>query len=378
MLTANLAGRGYCEIAWRDGVITAVRRLRAEDAAEPYGSAGFIDIQVNGVAGVDFGDPALTAEAAISTLPALWKSGVTTFCPTVITGSPEGMRRSLLALEEARRRSPDFAECAPCYHLEGPYLSKGPSHGAHNPEFMRDPDWSEFEALQRAAGGRIGIVTMAPELPGAVEFIRRAAAAGVVAALGHTDAQPEQIGRALEAGAVLSTHLGNGCPEYIHRRRSPVWAQLAAEGLSASLICDGFHVTPEFTRVVSGMKGRAGCVLITDSIHVSGMAPGRYELGGMPVELEADGKVAALGNPGALAGSTLRMNRAIAGFQRMAGVGLDAALDAATLNPARLLARWPVCAAPVPGQPANLALFRPGAGELTVLAAYVRGINKIA
>ena len=376
MIAANIAGRGFCEIVCREGAIAAVRRLREEDPNEPYCSAGFIDLQVNGIAGVDFGGPELTAEAAIAVLPALWKSGVTTFCPTVITNTPEGLRRSFAVLEEARRRSPEFAAAAVCYHLEGPYLSPGPSHGAHNPELMRDPSWSEFAGLQEAAGGRIGIVTVAPERPGAIEFIRRAAEAGVLVAIGHTDGQAEDIRCAVEAGAVLSTHLGNGCPEFIHRHRAPLWAQLA-EGLSASLICDGFHLTPEFVRVAWGMKGRSGCILITDSIHAAGLAPGRYRLGGLAVELEADGRVISLESPGALAGSTLRMNRAVARFRSTAGIPLDAALAAATINPARLLARWQTGGELAPGRPANLTIFRPGAEELTVLAVYLRGINKL-
>jgi N-acetylglucosamine-6-phosphate deacetylase len=238
---------------------------------------------------------------------------------------------------------------------------------------MHPPDSGEFARLQQAAGGRIGIVTIAPELPGAPEFIERWSAAGVVFAIGHTDGDARDIERAASAGARLSTHLGNGCPELIHRHGSPIWAQLASEQLSASLICDGFHLTPEFVRVAYGMKGRARCILITDSIHVSGLAPGAYELAGMPVELQPSGKVAALRNPGSLAGSTLRMNQAVARFQRMARTGLDTALDAATVNPATLLSRWPVGAGLTAGQPANVVLFRPSSDELIVLATYLNG-----
>jgi len=377
VIAANIAGQGFCEIEWREGVITSVWRLREEDSDEPYCSAGFTDLQVNGIGGVDFGAPDLTPEAAVRTLRPLWESGVTAFCPTVITNTPDGLRRSFQVLGEARRLSPEFAECAVCYHLEGPFLSPGPSHGAHNPELMRDPSWSEFAALQAAAGGRIGIVTLAPELPGAIDFIRSATAAGVVVAIGHTDGEAKDVEQAVEAGCLLSTHLGNGCPEYIHRHRSPIWAQLAARGLSASLICDGFHLTPEFVRAVHGLKGRERCILITDSIHVSGLPPGGYRLGGMSVELHADGKVSSVGNAGVLAGSTLRMNRAIARFREMAGIGLDEALEAATANPARLLSRGQVCGAPAPGRPANLVLFRPGPDEMTVLEVYVRGISRI-
>jgi N-acetylglucosamine-6-phosphate deacetylase len=238
---------------------------------------------------------------------------------------------------------------------------------------MHPPDSDEFAEWQEAAGGRIGIVTVAPELPGACEFIECCSRAGVVCAIGHTDGDAADIHRAAAAGARLSTHLGNGCPERIHRHRAPLWAQLASETLSASLICDGFHLTPEFLRVAYGMKGRARSILITDSIHVSGLPPGAYGLAGMPVELQPSGKVVSLANAGALAGSTLRMNQAIARFTEMAGVPLDVALDAATVNPARLLSRWPVCAGLAAGQAANLVLFRPSPGELTILETYLQG-----
>lgn len=376
-LEANIAGRGFCRVEWQGGRIEAVTPLREEIAGAPFCSAGFVDLQVNGVAGVDFGDPALTPETAISTLRPLWRTGVTTFCPTVITAPLEALRRSFAVLEQARRISGEFAASAACYHLEGPYLSPGPAHGAHDPAVMRNPDWDEFCSLQDAAGGNIGIVTLAPELPGAIEFIERAARAGVLVAIGHTDGGAGDIERACHAGARLSTHLGNGCPEYIHRHRSPIWAQLAAGVLKASLICDGFHLTPEFVSVVARLKGPWGCVLVTDSIHVAGMLPGRYELGGMPVELDEAGKVTAVQNPGALAGSTLRMNRAIPRFQREAGVDLHAALLAATHNPAQLLGRPGVARGLEYGEPANIVIFRPGTDELVVDALYLDGIVPI-
>jgi len=373
VIEANIAGLGYCEIGWHDGRLAEVRRLRDEDAAEPYCSAGFIDLQINGITGVDFGASSVTAQEAVGVLEPLWTGGVTTFCPTVITNTRESLCRSFRVLEEARRLSAEFAACAPCYHLEGPYLSAGDSRGAHNPAWMRDPCDEEFAALQEAAGGRIGIVTIAPERLGACAFIEKWSRSGVVFAIGHTDADAADIHRAIAAGARLSTHLGNGCPERIHRHRSPVWAQLAADELSASLICDGFHLSPEFTRVAYGLKGRERTILITDAIHVTGLAPGIFELGGLPVELQASGRVAALRNAGSLAGSTLRLNRAVPRFRETVGISLEAALQAVTAAPARLLFRWPPGGRLVCGQPANLTVFRPREDELEILATYLEG-----
>ncbi|HXS96274.1 MAG TPA: amidohydrolase family protein [Candidatus Limnocylindrales bacterium] len=373
MIRANIAGQGFCEVEWRDGIITRVAKLSAEDASAPYCSPGFIDLQVNGYAGVDFTSTALTPEAVLSVLPPIRATGVTALCPTLITAPVDTLKRSFRTLETARRISPDFAASVPCYHLEGPYLSSGPSHGAHNPDLMHPPDWDEFAALQEAAGGRIGIVTMAPELPGAPGFIARATESGVVVAIGHTDAAPGDIDRAVEAGARLSTHLGNGCPEYIHRHRSPIWSQLADHRLSASLICDGFHLSREFLAVAARLKGPGKCILVTDDIHVTGLPPGTYELGGLPVQLEADGRVSSAANPGALAGSTLRMNRAIARFQQATESPLEAALHAATRNPAVFLGLAGMLRA---GEAADITVFRAQPDELRIEGVYLAGIQR--
>ena len=231
---ANIPEKGLSRIEIERGRIASVESLGPPDGDKAHITPGLIDIQLNGFAGIDFCDRDLDPAKAPDILPALWKTGVTTFCPTVITNSQEGLLKCFRALEKARRIDPRFAQCAPCYHLEGPYISPGGSRGAHNPKLMRPPDWDEFLELQQAAGGKIGIITVAPELPGALDFIRRAREAGVVVAIGHTDATPEQIHQGAEAGAQLNTHLGNGCPQMIDRHRTPLWAQLAIEGLAAS------------------------------------------------------------------------------------------------------------------------------------------------
>ena len=328
-IQGNIAGQGLAQIDVEGGRISAVRRLGLADAARPYVSPGFVDIQVNGYAGVNFSDAALDAAQAVRVLPALWKTGVTSFCPTLITNSLDQLARNFRVLEEARKLDPNFARTVPGYHLEGPYLSPGGAHGAHDTTFMRAPDWDEFSRLQEAAGGNIAIITLAPELPGAFDFIRRARAAGVIVAIGHTDCSPEEIHGATEAGAQLSTHLGNGCAQMIHRHQTPIWAQMASAQLSASLICDGFHLPPDLVRVIYGVKGIERCILITDAVHVAGLAPGRYSLVGLDIELLPNGKVAAV-NREHLAGSALSMNRAVTVFEKFAGVSLAEALRAAT------------------------------------------------
>jgi N-acetylglucosamine-6-phosphate deacetylase len=362
---ANIPERGLTRVGIQDGRIASVQSMGPLDGQRPYISPGLIDIQLNGFAGIDFCDSSLDPGKVPDVLPVLWKSGVTTFCPTVITNTQEGLLKCFRALEEARRIAPLFARCAPCYHLEGPYISPGGSRGAHNPRVMRPPDWEEFLELQEAAGGRIGIVTLAPELPGAIDFIRRALEADVVIAMGHTDATPQQIHQGAKAGAQLNTHLGNGCPQMIDRHRTPLWAQLAVDQLSASMICDGFHLPPDLVRVIHRVKGTDRCVLITDAVHVAGLSPGRYKLVDLEIDLLETGQV-VMADRHSMAGSAVSMNRAVKVFMDFAEVTLGQAIRAATTNPSRLLGRYETCSEVAEGQPANLTLFRLGGDRLAI------------
>ncbi len=371
-LEANIPGMGSAKIGMTGEHITSVAITGAPHPELPFVSPGFIDIQVNGFAGVDFSSPDLDAEKALSVLPALWSTGVTSFCPTVITNSLSELARNLAILEQAARLNRDFAHAVPCYHLEGPYLSPLASHGAHDPRWMRTPNWDEFLELQRAAGGRIGIVTLAPELRGAEEFIRQARRAGLVVAIGHTDGGADDVHRAAAAGATLNTHLGNGCPEFLHRHQAPFWAQLATESLHASMICDGFHLPPDVVKVIVATKTIDKCILITDAVHVAQMPPGRYTLVGTDIELLPSGQVVRADRT-AMAGSSLTMDRAVAVFMKFSERPLESAVRAATTNPAHLLGRGALCAQVAVGQPANLALFRQGPEALLIERVFSRG-----
>jgi N-acetylglucosamine-6-phosphate deacetylase len=371
-IEANLPGEGFARITTNDGVITKVERDGPERPEVAFAAPGLVDIQINGFAGVDFSAADLEVDAAISVLPTLWATGVTSFCPTLITNSIERLERNFRVLENARAASPDFALSVPVYHLEGPYLSPGPSHGAHDPHWMRAPSWDEFDRLQRAAGGNIGIVTLAPELPGALDFIRRARAAGVRVAISHTDGKPEDIHDAIRAGATLSTHLGNGCPEMIHRHLAPLWAQLASDALFASIICDNFHLPSDVVRVIYGMKGPDRCLLVTDAVHVAQLAPGRYSLVGTDIDLLESGKVVR-SDGGSLSGSALSLDRAVRNFMDLAGASLRQAVQAASTVPARFLDHPSACRQVVNGQPANLVLFHEDAAGLRIEETLLHG-----
>jgi N-acetylglucosamine-6-phosphate deacetylase len=368
----NIPGGGLVEIEIAAGRITAVRPLGPADPDKPFLSPGLVDIQINGYAGVDFSASDLEPDQAASVASTLAKTGVTTFYPTLITNSPEAIIRNLRVLEQARKLGTRFALAAPGYHLEGPYLSPGPAHGAHDPQLMKLPDWEEFSSFQQAAGGRIRMVTVAPELSGALEFIHRARQAGVAVALGHTEGTAGDIHRAAAAGATLNTHLGNGLGQFIDRHKAPFWAQLTDDRLSASLICDGFHLPKELVEVIVRVKGIERLILITDAIHAAGMPPGKYSLVGVPVQFLPTGKIVRE-DRGSLAGSSVGMNRAVAVFQEYGRVSLQDAIQAATLNPARLLGDAAICAKLAVGQSANLILFRPEPGRLRIESAILGG-----
>ncbi len=206
---------------------------------------GFIDIQVNGYAGYDLNSPDVTADTVAHCVRSLWLAGVTAVCPTVTTQSESSICRSLRAIREACEADPLIARSIVCIHVEGPHISpEDGARGAHPLEHVRPPTLDEYRRWQDAAGGRIGIITLAPEHPGSLEYIRAVVAEGVVVALGHTAASEDQILAAVNAGASLSTHLGNGSHALIDRHRNYIWDQMAEDRLMASLIFDGHHLPP--------------------------------------------------------------------------------------------------------------------------------------
>jgi N-acetylglucosamine-6-phosphate deacetylase len=292
---------------------------------------GFVDLQVNGFAGVDFGDPALDAGKVLHAVAAMEKTGVTRFLATLITSSGEAF--SACARTIARVKHPAIAGL----HMEGPYISPEDGYrGAHPRSFVRAAEVDDFQRRQDAAEGRIRLVTLAPEAPGALRLIEHLADAGVRVAVGHTAATGAQIADAVNAGATLSTHLGNGCPPLLARHPNVIWEQLAEDRLRASFIVDGHHLPPATVRSMVRAKTPARSILVTDAMAAAGMAPGRYPLGGQEVELSAEGRVAAPGAP-TLAGSALRLDVAIGNTARFCGLPLEEVAPMASTRPAAYL-----------------------------------------
>ena len=304
-------------------------------------SPALFDIQVNGFKGIDFSKGDLELEEALELIEEMRRHGVAYLCPTVLTSSPERMRKAFSNLSRLCDESRILEEAFVGFHMEGPYISseEGP-RGAHDPRWARDPNWDEFLSFQDAARGRIRIVTLAPEREGALSFIEKATREGVVVAIGHTGASPCKIRDAISAGAKLSTHLGNGAHALLPRHPNYIWEQLASDELYASIIADGYHLPPSVVRCFIRCKGIKRTILISDIVPLGGMPPGIYRAeDGREIEVSGEGKISLAGTP-YLAGSGTTLDKCIVKAADFAGIEIPDAIDMASVNPARLLGLW--------------------------------------
>ena len=345
------------EVEAMDGRFTAVRELDQESEKLPWISSGWIDLQVNGFGGYDLNGTVTLQRDIEGVTRALHRRGVAAYLPTVITGSYARMHQAFTALSQYYQSGQSGSASIAGIHMEGPYLSgEDGCRGAHPKEFIRNPDWEEFQRLQDAANGLIRMVTLAPEREGAIPFIEKLVQAGVVVAIGHTMATGEQIDQAVHAGATVSTHLGNGSQPILSRHPNYIWHQLADDRLWASFVPDGHHLAPPVLKAMLRVK-RDKSVLVSDAAMFGGMAPGRYSslIGGM-VELTADGRLHTVENPAILAGSASSLDVGIANAIRYTDMTLDEAVSAVTSRPAEVMHMLQLGRIAV-GCPANLTLF---------------------
>ncbi len=349
------------------GLIERIDDLQSDGGSGYLIAPGLTDLQVNGYAGFDLNTEPLMPETVRGIAVRLWSEGVTTFFPTLITNSEGNMVRSVRAIAEACRQWPEAAGAVGGIHLEGPFISREEgARGAHPAEYVRPPDFELFSEWQEAAGGMIRIITLSPEWPGSADFIRKASASGVIVAIGHTAATPEQIREAIEAGATLSTHLGNGSHQMLPRHRNYIWEQLAADELFITFISDGFHLPDSVMKVFMRMKPERA-ILVSDSTNFTGMASGDYSthIGG-EVTLTGAGKLHIKGNPNMLAGSGKSLLHCV---QTLASKGLTSladALDMAGLIPYRM-AGLPGDKLLTPGGVADLVLISKDNEELRIV-----------
>ena len=281
-------------------------------------STGYFDLQANGFAGVDFQRP-MPPEAMERAVAALHAHRTTRILLTLITDTIDTFAAQLEHVERICAERPAVRAMIAGYHLEGPYLLPELGyHGAHDPKKMKRPDCAEFDRLWRVAGGRIRLITLAPEWPGSPEFIRHVVGHGVRVSIGHSNADDRAIDAAMAAGMTLCTHVGNGVPMQLHRHDNIVQRLLARDELTAVFIPDGIHLPPGTLRNFVRAKPRDRELFTSDCIAAAGAPPGRYRVGAIEVESGADGVVREPGKPN-FAGSSCTMDRCAENARRYLG-----------------------------------------------------------
>jgi len=326
-----------------DGMIAEVSSRAAKEVPGnstlvDFGDAalapGFVDIHMHGGAGLDL------MRALPSELPRLGRflttHGVTGYFPTTVAAPLDATCAALGRLADSIEAASNATKDDPVQarplgiHLEGPFLSHK-RRGVHPPEYLITPSIEIFERLWQAARGHVRMLTIAPEIPGAVEVIAEAARRNVCVSIGHSDAEMPVAQDAVKAGARHATHTFNAMRPLDHREPGILGEVLSNDRISADIIVDGIHVDPAVVKLFLRAKGRERAVLITDAISATGMPDGRYQLGPIEVDVK-DGKCTSNGS---LAGSVLTMDRAVRNVTEFSNWTLRDAVQAATLNPAR-------------------------------------------
>ena len=316
--------------------ITKKNKLSDPSLANTYIAPGFIDHQINGYLSHSFTGEHLSVKQVLIVTRALWANGITTYLPTLTSNSQELLLRNFTILKEAMR-DPQIKMSVPGFHLEGPYISPVDGYrGAHESKWTRNPDWDEFLKWHQASGNKILEVTLAPELEDAIGFIQKCRENNIVVALGHHNGSSEIIKKAIDVGASVSTHLGNGCANLIHRHDNPLWPQLADDRLIASIIVDGFHLRPEEVQVFYKVKGPERTILVSDVSSLAGMPPGEYESYGRTVVMTPEGKI-SMPSEDVLAAASFLITRGIENVMSFTQCSLADAIHMVSRNPARLL-----------------------------------------
>ena len=363
----------WVEIRISEGKIREIIKLDppgGKSSDDIYLAQGLTDIQVNGFGGVDFNEPGLTVDQVKWVTRELRMEGVVSFLPTLISGDPEVVKANLEIIARAMGEG-GSQPSIPGVHLEGPYISPIEGYrGAHNARWICKPVWEDFLQYYQAAQGHIVLITLAPEIEGALDFIRRVKDLGVVIALGHHNANPSTIARAVDAGASISTHLGNGCANQIDRHQNPIWPQLAEDRLMASIIADGAHLTREEVKVFYKAKGAQRLVLISDMTKLAGRPEGAYWWDHKKVVLQS-GRI-SYPDQGVLAGSAMPLRKGLENIMEFTGCSLAEALEMASENPNRLLGQCHPEMLAV-GNPAHIIQFRFRGGKISILKTWIGG-----
>ncbi len=376
-------------ITIRDGVIEAVTQGGGYGRPD-YGSRSSIigptlfDIQVNGGNGINLQGPKTKPEDVLELTRFLATWGVSKWVPTLTTNTPKNMEHGCRVMAEALENE-DVARAVPGIHLEGPFLSPldGP-RGAHAKRYLREPSLREFDKLNKASGGNVLYTTVAPELPRAIPCIEGLTKRGVTVALGHHNATEDDIARAVDAGARLSTHLGNGLATELDRHHNPLWPQLTEDRLAAALIADLHHLPPEMLKTMVRIKGPENVILTSDAVRIAGLKPGTYPhhsgVKGMMVELLPSGRINLCGT-NLLSGSALMLLQGVLNATRETDLTLEQAFRCASEIPARVLGVKADFGSLKPGAVANLIVFDLDQShpqwKPVIRAAFVHGVQTV-
>ena len=362
-----------------DGRVSCIESLSASEhvsigATHRFPEAtlvpAYVDIHIHGCAGHDVMEATPEAFGAIGTY--LASRGVGAYFPTTVTSAREETVRSLagLAVEIGRDPSSHRGAIPLGIHLEGPFLSQS-KRGVHTSELLEAPSIALFDRFWNAAEGKISLMTIAPELPGAAELIAYATALGVRCSMGHSDAKVCEAEAGFVAGARSATHTFNAMRPIDHREPGLAAYVLDKRSLFAEIICDGIHVDPLMIRLYSRAKEKDRMILVTDGISATGMPDGNYMLGKMEVEVR-DGRCTS---NGVLAGSVLTLDRGVRNFMEFTGSNLSTAVAAASRNPSELMGVDDKWGSIEIGRQANITVLSSGA---EVVQTFLAGRPRIA
>jgi N-acetylglucosamine-6-phosphate deacetylase len=359
---ALLIDNGIISAVGPRAAVTVPANARFVDFADAILAPGLIDIHVHGGAGYDVMEGSGETLAAIERMMA--RHGVTSYCPTTVTAPMDQTLKALNDLGRAAKRAESHGRSDPPrahplgIHLEGPFLSHA-RRGVHPSFHLQPPSVELFDQMWDAAAGRIRVLTIAPELEGALEFITNVARRGVCVSVGHSNATLTQALAGIQAGARHATHTFNSMRRLDHRDPGLLGVVLSDRAVTADIIADGIHVDPVMVDLFMRAKGVDGAVLITDGISATGMPDGTYRLGSFEVEVRGE----RCESHGKLAGSVLTLDRAVRNAMRFAQLSFQDGLRMATLNPARVLSIAHSKGVLRAGADADIAVFSP-AGEV--------------
>ncbi len=363
------------QVVTDNGIISDVRSVdKITGDTDVYIAPGFFDHQVNGFAGVSFifGAGELSPDGIIKATRELWKKGVTTYLPTLTTHSQDLLVNNFSVLGKTIDDK-ELLGSIPGFHLEGPYINPEDGYrGAHPRRYVRLPDWDEFMEMYKASGENIIQVTVAPEMEGALDFISRCGRHNILVALGHHNAPADIVAAAIDRGARIATHLGNGAANMVNRHRNPFWPQLADDRYMISIICDGFHLLPEEIATFYKVKGTNNTIITSDVTHYAALKPGEYVTEtGETIELTEEGMLRYPAQ-NVLYGSASPITKGVGHIMEVTGCTLADAVQMASTNPARLFGlddRGTL----TPGKRADIILFKLEDFKVEILNTYVKG-----